>query len=348
MRFQIQKISDDAIAGWVILDNPSAVPRILVSMPDCDEIEIVANQMRPGLKNNGMHTTGAVGFNLNEKNCRGIKTAAELSIREAESGIVIYQRADPDRHLQKKLFLCQLQMMPQPRIQAALERQFAAVYHNTERYGGETLASVIGNENNVSVFMAGRPPMLRYQPVLRERGFVIVTLLQDPLDELAERIMLCHALKARSSAGSKLECPPGLEPLVSQLAAIDLRDEASYAETFRTLSTPQREALSNPYLRTLACDVDELPGRFHISSALDNLAAMDAVGLRSRYDDFTSMLREVLAADVLSEEQPFDVPGTQEVRERLQNLREVRDFLSLDIEFYAFASEAIEGVLAKT
>ena len=71
--------------------------------------------------------------------------------------------------------------------------------------------------------------------------------------------MLCHALQARDRNESKLECPTGLEPLVSRFAAIDLRDEASYAETFRSLSTPQREALSNPYLRILACDVDEMP-----------------------------------------------------------------------------------------
>jgi len=346
MRFHIDKDSGDSITGWVVLDNPSLVPRILISMPDQDDIELAANQERPGLKNRGLHTTGMAGFRLNEKNCRGIKSAAELAVREADSGILIYQRSDPERHLRKKLFFCQLQAMPQPRVQAALESRFAARYYGMERHGGETLSSVIDNEHNMSVFMAGRPLMLRYQPALKERGFILATVLQDPLDELAERIMLCHALQARNTMSSMLDCPPDLEPLVAHLAAIDLRDEASYAAAMRSLNTPQREALANPYLRTLACDVDERPDRFHVSSALDNLAAMDVVGLRSRFDDFKSMLRDAIGVDGLGEEQPFDVPGTEEVVARLQSVREVRDLLALDIEFYAYAREAIDGALA--
>lgn len=347
MRFHIDKDTGDSITGWVVLDNPSVVPRLLVSMPERDEFEIVANQMRPGLKDRGLHATGMAGFRLNEKNCSGIKTVQELSIYEVESGVLLYKRGAGEGHLQRKLFFCQLQAMPQPRAQAGFERHFAANYYGPERHGGETLSSVIGNEHHASVFMAGRPLMLRYQPILRDRGYCIVTLLQDPYDELAERILLCHALQARDRNNSKLDCPSGLEPLVSRLAGIDLVDEASYADTFGSLSSPQRDALANPYLRILACDVDELPARFHISSALDNLAAMDVVGLRARYDDFKSMLRDVLEADVLGDQQPFDVPGTHEVSERLQRVRAVRDLLALDIEFYSYAREAIEGALAK-
>jgi len=97
--------------------------------------------------------------------------------------------------------------------------------------------------------------------------------------------------------------------------------------------------------RLFACGIGEVPQHAHVSLALENLASIDLVGVRSRFSNFRSVLATMLERDVLGVEK-LDAPNNvTEVRGMLAQLGIVSDLLEHDLNLYAHASEAVNAGL---
>lgn len=341
MQFHIDQDAGATIAGWLVPDNPALIPEIVISAPGHDERKIEANVLRTDLKDLGLHATGLAGFLIDDSVLPGLASADDVQIRDAATQIPIFRRFRPQHHLPHKLLLYTFHAMPQMQIESALSRHFALGYSAIEQHSFDTLFSIINNQFSNSIFIAGRPRYFRYRGLLKDRGFITAALLRDPFDELAERMLFVRYAASDKSPSFTGKYLTGLEPLAGLTRNCDFNEPDTIAATFGKLTESQQGALFNPLIRTLACDLDEVPAAKHIPIALDYLAGMNAVGLFGHFDEFRPTLAELMGVDGLGESQLTEVSFVARISGALRKLDPVRRLLALDAELYARASDAV-------
>jgi hypothetical protein len=135
-----------------------------------------------------------------------------------------------------------------------------------------------------------------------------------------------------------------LRPLLKLSKKIDVHDPESILEVFSKLQKAQRRSLLNPLTVALGCNPSEVPSHKHIVLALNTLAAISLVGLRSRFEDFKTSLAEFLNTDILEGYRPSQI--VEATAAQLRTLPEFESLISLDLELYAHASEAVEEALS--
>ncbi len=328
-----------------MLDHPEAIPTIRVLVPDRPPVEIKATLARPKLVARGLHATGLAGFQVDNTVVTGIAKLKQIEIQDVDSGVLLYRRRQKDQ-LSAKLFRCELQAMPQPHIDRQFTRYFTMSYQAVERYSADTIESIVANRFSDSIYIAGRLPLSEYQKTLKDCGFRMATSLQEPFEELAERLLFLRYATSSNRPVYIDDYLTGFEPLLKIAQRFDIADEAALQRLFENLDPLQKTILSNPLVRLLACEAEEdSPQPKHIERALYNLASFDLVGLHSRYAEFRSMLREILQVDILGGYQPHQISWTAVVGEKLARIDQVKEMLALDIELYGRVQDAIEAVL---
>jgi hypothetical protein len=351
MLFHIEADHGTQIVGWLMPDNPSETPSVLVLLPEGKEIEVAATLAKPEVIETlrdafGFHhTTGIIGFAIDETILPDLAERQEFEIVSKDGRVPIYRRFQISRHVEKHLCYFDVAIMPQRRIQRALRDHFTLCYPQAQRYPMETLLALISNRSASSVVVTGRPSFTRHISTLRDKGYIIVALLRDPYEELAERLVFINTL-TQSKAGHLLPFFLSDAPdLIEFAAGMPFGDSKAMMTKFRAATPSQREALTSPMTRLFACGIDEPPQHRHVSLALDNLASIDLVGVRSRFSDFRSVLATMLERDVLGVEK-LDVPNNvSEVCGMLSQLGIVSDILEHDLNLYAHASQGVNAGL---
>ena len=346
MQFQVDKDTGDLITGWVLLDDPDAIAKVRVSAPNTATVELDARAPRPALKNRGLHNTGTVGFRIDPRAFPGLTRAKDLEIRNVETDVLIYRRRQ-DYHITGKLFRYEFQAMPQTQLDMLFMKHFALNYNAVERHTFDTLQSIVGNKASNSIYVAGRLMFNRYHRVLVDRGFRIVTALRDPYEELAERLLFLRYAASADRPAYLADYLTGFESLLKIAQQFDIANDNTLRKTFENLDDTQRAALSNPFVRSLACDLDELPEKRHIETALYNLSTFDLVGLYNRFDEFRSMMNDLMQVDILGTHQPAGVSWAPMIGAKLAQIEQVNEMLALDVELYSCVREAIEGALGR-
>ena len=232
-------------------------------------------------------------------------------------------------------------LMPQRRMLANVAQNFSLNYVSSERYSLETMIVLIANQMAKSAFISGRSNFNRYSSYLVNAGYMRAALLREPFEELAERIMFINLLAKSEAAHLLPSFVIGVEPLVELARDLPLTDPKAMLSAFRKISNEQRLALTSPMVRMLGCNVDETPERRHVSVALDNLASMDLVGSRTRYEVFRAMLEQMVGVDVFGDEQPAMFTAVTQLAQSLSRIGIVADLLEHDIALHALADEAI-------
>lgn len=345
MFFNIDADEGNSIRGWVAPDNPSATPKLIVIIPGGDELEVEADIPRPDIRDLGIHSTGLVGFNINSEIIPSLRELDDIEIVEAETRTQIYRRFQIDRHLERKLFLFDCSVMPQRRLVSAANRLFTLNYPRSERYAFETMIVIINNAFNKSIFISGRSNFNRYSHFLRNADYMTAAVLREPFEELAERLLLLSLLSKSDAAHLIPSFAIGIAPLVDFARDLPFGDQKALTNAFRGADDEQRQALMSPMTRTFGCNVDELPERRHVSIALENLATMDLVGTRSRFGVFRSLLKGLLGADLLGEDEPATFDSVQALATTLSRIGLVADILEHDLALYSYADEAIVSAL---
>lgn len=344
MQFHIDSDKGDAVGGWVLPDNPSATPSIVVFVDGREPVKIEANIYRQDIRDLGIHHTGMVGFYVNRSVVPGLSMADEITIRDAETDIVIHRRFREKQHIAAKLLRYELAAMPQQTIDNALAVRFALHYPAAERFTFDTLFSIVNYAK--SIYVSGRPSLMRYSQILRDRDFKIVAMLRDPIEELAERILLLKFVSGGKGADFLLHHLTGLTPLLDFAARIDLGDLNTLPTVLNVLTEAEKEAIANPFVRTLACNVDEIAEPHHLSVALNNLAGLDAVGVQARIGSYWEDINRVLGQTVLTDERPAVISSAAGLAEKLRGSRVIHKLLALDIRLHQFVSEAVQKCYA--
>jgi hypothetical protein len=231
--------------------------------------------------------------------------------------------------------------MPDTKIESLFAKHFTLHYGTAQRHPQDTFFGIINNQAARSIYLSGRPNFSQYEQWLRERDFKIITLIRNPYEEMAERLLF-----ARYASGPNL--PPfvtdymyGLEPLVDMVKNVRFEDVESIRAAFSALTDLQKQVLTNPLARSLACLPDEMPKSAHVEIALSRLSRMDLVGLRTRFGEFKSILKEILGVDVFGQHELNSLSWVQRVVAHLSQIKQARALISLDLDLYSYVEEAV-------
>jgi hypothetical protein len=238
--------------------------------------------------------------------------------------------------------------MPQTVLEGLFSSRFALPYESVERFSFDTLFGIINNPSCNSIYVSGRPLLQRYQDLLRQRGYAIVTVLRDPYEELAERLLFSQYVARQGRETTLSQRLTGLAPLTDLVRDVDFVDAEAVTKRLHSIAEPQRKAIENPCVRALACSVDERPQLKHVAVALENLASMDLVGLRSRYEDFRSTFDSLIGAEILGEYSLVEMSWVPAMAANLARIAVVNELLELDLALYEYAKEAVESVIGES
>lgn len=334
MQFNIDQDSGDFVAGWIVPNNPNATPSIKVVINGEEVAVIVANVSRTDIKDLGLHSTGLIGFHLDEDNLPGITTAVDLQIVDQETGVLVHRRSAAPFLIEQRVMFFNLCVVPQIRMRNEAASLFALSYANSERINYETLYSILRNHHAQSVFVMGRTNHNRISEALSSSGYKRLALLREPLVELAERLILIKQI-SRSTKRSMLEnLVFGVENLFSFVETANLEEEASLRDAFAQMRPQQIRAVADPFLSALVCDAGDEPEERHVSLALDRLAEFDAIGIEERMDAFNICVEEAIGRNIFAAYESYQLPGTIELAERLRNIDRVAEYLEYDTVFY--------------
>lgn len=346
MHFIIDSDSGDAIAGWLAPDNPSSVPHFIVAIPRRDEIVVRANVMREGIRDLGLHATGECGFRIGTDIVPDLAALPDVELLEAESRLPIYRRFQPGLDIERKLFLFDCSLIPQRRILNEIKNRFSIAHFNSERNGLETTIAIIANPGNKSMFISGRSTLLRYNDMLREKGFLRIALLREPHEELAERLYFLNFLTKEDTSGSFSMYTTGVKNLLDFARDLPFQDARALTSAFRGASEQQKRELMSPMTRVFGCDVDEPPSQGSVSVALERLSDFDLVGTRERFPLFKELLAATIGANIYGDEEPVGFQSVRALAADLARIGVVNDLLADDILLYRMVEESISDSLS--
>ncbi|WDZ80938.1 hypothetical protein PWG15_24615 (plasmid) [Ensifer adhaerens] len=345
MYFAIDTDQGDMIAGWIVLDNPSLVPEVVIKIPGREPIPFRANVLRPDLKDHGLHSTGLAGFQIDRSLIDDLPDVPQITLVEAESNLAIFRRNVFGAAVPKKLLLMEVGAFPQVKLLKEMMALFDLTYPAIERFSLETTSSIIGAHAQ-SLFISGYPNWQRHGSPLRERGFLTTAILRDPFEELAERLLtLAHMKKWSKNAGLH----PFLKHhsvLLDIVETVEFQDDRSILAAFRGLAPEQYNLLRSPMTAAFGCYPEEEVQRRNVSIALDNLSHFDLVGTRERLADFAVLADTLIGVPIFDRVQFESVPGVNDLAVILRKIGMIADILDEDMALYSFASEAIAVALS--
>lgn len=345
MRFAIESDAGSEIRGWLVPDDPSR-PGLIRVVVSGGEMSLQADLPRPDLVAHGLSPSESVGFVVDRTTAPGVENAVNIEIFDAESGAPLYKRLVERGRLERKLILFDAAAAPQRTLIQNLASHFAIVCSNIERFSPETLTALLANSAARSIAFHGRPHLTRILGVLGPAGRVRAALLRDPFEELAERLLFLNLLAQSAPETLIARLAVGIEPLMDLARHLRLDDYKTLLGDFRRLTDPQRRAIASPMVRLFGCEGEAAPARDDVARALDNLAALDVVGVRARYSAFRSTLAQFLGADVLGVDEPAASERTLALAKSLSRIGLAVDLLAHDVELYADVVEAIDAGLA--
>jgi hypothetical protein len=332
MLFHMER-SGESISGWVCPDNPSTVPCIQIVRPDGTVAELKTNVFRPDVRDRGHHHTGDVGFKIDSTVFPDLAGMIDqIQIRDLHTGVMLYRAYNSERHLSGKVFRFEPQAMPYAHIESLWDKNFALYYNAVERYPFDTMFGILNNPSAQSIALSGRASLHRYEHFFRERDYKIVSLLRDPFEELAERLLFIRYALAPQSPKAFEAHLTGLQALGPAVRKMNLDNLKSIDAMFASLTNKQKAALTNPLVKALACQVDEVPRKHHVEVALTKLSSMDLVGVKPCFPQFADALSKLLGRDLLAGAAPTGIKAA-------------RSLIALDLQVYQLTLGAVKRVV---
>lgn len=336
MLFSIDEDVGSRIVGWVMPDNPSVTPSVVVAIDGRAVATIEAMVLRPLLREQGLHESGICGFVVDARNAPGLADAEAVEIFDADTNVRIYRRRPSGASVEAKLFRLELQVLSNAALNAAFDTAFHLAYTRLDRLPEETAKSIIGVPFSSSIYVTGRVPLKVYDPLLRDRGFKVCAYLRDPLEELAEQLLLLQWAGTKPRAAVKGVLAEGFAELLEYGPPASLVDVSDYARWLEQLPRSASLHLADPATRLLTnLSLDEPPGPNSLADALDALSEFVAVGLSDDVPGFLQMVAGAVDAHLPAPQ--AGGPG-QRVRDLAEGLRAVeaaRQLLANDLALHA-------------
>ena len=339
MLFSVENDNGSSIRAYVIPDAAGSSPTVKIRSGGADLAVVTATDVRPEIVASGRHATGQCGFLIDGSIIQDLAGYTDLEIIEEKSGLLIYRRKAPG-FLESKVFRLETHLLPLWRFDDSFKDRFQFWYKGVDRHGSETATQVFCIHDLKSTYISGRLLFNNIQFYLSQ-GYRSIAMFRDPFDELAERLIVLKnvGLQATELLGARDAMT--YEPVIEALAEIETFDRASCKRFFKRADEHIFSVLNNPLVRQLTSNnLDEIPTKSCISTALQVLAGFEVLGLRSDAAGYSQAVAEVF------ELPPSSIPVMGEfarVTELGQILRDIKDaelILEHDLELYDHTSRA--------
>lgn len=341
MLFNLEFDKGDVIQGYVVPDGFSEQPAIRVFEGRDEILSMDCDGLREAVVTSGRHSTGMIGFRLDDALVPGIRERRRIAIYERKSGLLVYRRVPKDLVQQKRVLRLETQLAPFMKLDRVLDPHFQYPIRRVERFGHETAMQAFHLNAVKSIYISGRLLLRNYEEFL-EKGFDAIALLNDPYLEMAERLLLF----ARFS-----RLPPGLfgerdsmilMPAIQHFEGIDLASRQSLAKAFRSAGEDVQRILTSPLTHQLvAAHPEQVMTRQDVAPAMDALSRFAILGLKSHPETFTTPLAEFFDIDASELPQPTTHLATIRLAGILRQIPACERLLEFDLILHHFVSEAI-------
>lgn len=290
----------------------------------------------------GRHETGQCGFVIDETVVPGIRGLAELEIREAETGMLIYRRSSDPSFVQEKLVRLETHMVGLRRVDRAIGQRFCYAYVDAERRGLESVTQIFHLLGVRSLYLAGRFFYRSFESLV-EQQCKMICMIHDPFEELAERLLLFRYVARR---GRRLDVRDALtfDAAVEFAANFPFEDSRKLRSAFSRISTDAARAFQNPLVRQLTvANPQDMPRSGSLAAALNVLASCAIVGLRSEAASFALAVSAFLGSDdEIVPVAPRCIAAVK-LADQLRDQKTAQSLLELDLELY----EGVVGAYRK-
>lgn len=342
MLFNIEHDGGDHIIGYLVPDGYSGEARLKVRANGQVRLEVSTADARPALVAAGRHETGRCGFVLDKALLPGIETMLDLEVFEASSNLLIYRRPRSD-FIKRKILRIDTHLFPLRKLDLSVNRFFQYHASRIERFGKETMDQMFLLNGVDSIFLSGRIMYRNYQNYI-DGQFSTFIILQDPYEELAERILTLKVL-GRSEKKLLNERDEALfGPVIAYAGSLPLTDTATLKRGINNMPRDIITVLSNPIVRQLTVSTsDEMPQRFSVASALDVLSSCELVGFRHHPIRASQAIAEALRLSPAEIDIQEQLPFVRKLGAMLRDTGATDGFLENDIILYQNALEAAEA-----
>ena len=334
MLFSLQWDKGTEIVGYLVPDTFTGQSTLVVTRHGEELLRMQTTEPRDALVEAGRHETGLCGFTVDEQVLPGLSGMPYVEISEAESGVLVYRRCPADDVLHTKLFRLETQLLPLARLDRAIAPFFQFHFPSIERHGLETTHQLFLMQHTDSVYVSGR---LSYKSMefYIDQGYKSVALLQDPFDELAERILVLRLIGEGFGSILGMRDNVIFEPALAFAAEISLDSVKGIRRAFRVMSPAAATVLSDPLARQLTTRLpNEAAGPSAVSAGLATLANFELVGLRDQADVFMGDLAGILTLDRDDLPTIEPIPAVKQLGERLRACPPVELLLEYDIAIH--------------
>lgn len=343
MRFHIENDLGSVIAGWVVPDNPLAIPRVAVSLEGRRVAEVPATVVLADIKSWGWHSTGQCAFQIDEVVLPGLTGADRLEIHDVDTNVLLHRRPLVGTPLQARVAIVESGIEATTAIQSALFPHFQMCYFEAGRLSEETLASIL-NGTTTSILVAGALRLPRYEDALYRNGFTMSILVRDAYSELARRILWLRGRGELAASPEDAWRIAMLRAPVAFAASLSLEDPVALRKAFRSLDQETWNFLSSPLTRTLACSLpDERLEPFHPSQALEALSRFHVVGHEAFWDAYVATVFGKVGVETARPEAPATRPEVESLAESLRRVAPAQTLVQYD----AVLSDAVRGIVAQ-
>ena len=335
MLFNVEQDFGNRIVGYLVTDGFSGRGAVRISSEGYSIAVVDADEPIDALVAAGRHETGRCGFVIDVP---GLGALTRLEIRDAASGLLIYRRAPETEFVADRMIRLETNLVPLRRVDRAARRRFSYAYCDAERFGLESMTQMFHLPHALSLFVSARCHFPAFESLLQKR-FKLICLVNDPFEELAERLLFFRRVAGRGRLDARDVLT--FKAAIEFAAGLPLASDARLRREFAHIGYDAARPLHNPLVRQLAtANAQELPRSGSLTMALDILASFDLVGLRAEGAQFASGLSALLgAADDIVPEIPRCTAAI-ELAARLRQIPAVHDLLELDIELYGRVAEA--------
>jgi hypothetical protein len=341
MLFNIEVDSGAQVTGYIVPDGYSGIPTIRVCCQGRELHRFPANEFRHALVQAGRHETGQCGFTIDSSAVPGLADLADLEIYDGETDLLVYRRPRADR-IPKKLLRVETHLFPLWGLDLFIAPKFQYFAKGIENLGRESVTQLFLLNQADSVYLSGRLLYKNYAYFI-EAGFQTLVMLQNPYEELAERLLVLSKTKKVGAGHLGIREAVSLEPVMAFAESLPTQDEKALRRALRQMPAEVAALLSNPLVRQLtAATPDEMPGGGAVAAALDILANSVLVGMRHAPAKFLNGFAEFLQIDpAILPTLPKFAPVTA-LAQQLKDSGEVDAILEKDHELYHYVEAAFD------
>jgi hypothetical protein len=339
MLFNIEEDSGARVAGYVVPDGYSGVPVIRVCAGGEELYTFAANELREALVGAGRHATGQCGFSIDTSVLPDLRDLSDLELSDAETGVLIYRRPHQG-HIQKKLLRLETHLFPLWTLDKAIAPRFQYFARGIESLGRETVTQLFLLNHVESIYLSGKI-LYRNYSYFSEPEFQTLVMLQDPYEEMAERLLVLSMIRRAGSEYLGMRESASLEPAIEFAESLPFRDEKALRRALRQMPQSVAALLANPLVRQLTTSTpDEMPGGGAVAAALDILANSVLIGLRHEPAKFLQGLAELLGIEAEALPPLPNFATVPPLAGLLKSSGEVDVILEKDIELYRYVEAA--------